>query len=506
MKVRASWWAIAAGALWAVAAQGTVSCHALFSDGMVLQRGRRVPIWGRADAGEQVTVQFQGQVVAVAAEGGRWQAWLAPLAPGGPDNLVIAGARNTLIIRDVLVGDVWLCAGQSNMAISLSLCEGGPQAAAAANDANLRLLTVPRDYHSSPRRDLPTRWLAARPETAADFSGLGYFFGRQMAASQEVPIGLINASYGGTGIESWMSAEALRRAGIAEILELYARGRQAFPSLARRAQELLAEWRQQAMAAQMAGKLPPAAPEEDAKRVPTVLHNAMVAPLTPFGLAGVLWYQGESNASQPQYYRALLTALIRDWREQWGQPELPFLFVQLPGYDAPGVLPDSWALVREAQLAVSLTEPAVAMVVTADLGEADNLHPRRKEPIAERLALAARALVHGEEIESSGPVYQTMSSDGRRLRIKFDHVTGGLQAAGGTVQGFTIAGADGQFLPALATIEGDGVWLWNLKIEHPVAARYGWGNVPNGNLYNGAGLPASPFRTDDLRGEQGPAR
>ncbi|NUQ01893.1 MAG: response regulator [Armatimonadetes bacterium] len=301
-------------------------------------------------------------------------------------------------------------------------------------------------------------------------------------------------------------AEALRRAGIAEILELYARGRQAFPSLARRAQELLAEWRQQAMAAQMAGKLPPAAPEEDAKRVPTVLHNAMVAPLTPFGLAGVLWYQGESNASQPQYYRALLTALIRDWREQWGQPELPFLFVQLPGYDAPGVLPDSWALVREAQLAVSLTEPAVAMVVTADLGEADNLHPRRKEPIAERLALAARALVHGEEIESSGPVYQTMSSDGRRLRIKFDHVTGGLQAAGGTVQGFTIAGADGQFLPALATIEGDGVWLWNLKIEHPVAARYGWGNVPNGNLYNGVGLPASPFRTDDLRGEQGPAR
>lgn len=478
-------------------AAALVQCPSLFSDGAVLQQGGPVPIWGTAAPGEQVTVQLQGQYAAATATDGTWRVTLNPLDPGGPENLVIAGERNTLIIRNVLVGEVWLCAGQSNMAYRLALCEEGAQAVAAAANPNLRLFQVPKDRSNRPRSDVAAGWAPAAPETAADFSGVGWYFGRALQAARRVPVGLIDASFGGTPIEAWMSLAALQRAGYEDILDLHARAATHYAEADRAFRRKLKEWSESAAAARANGGAVPEAPDDALARLPSVLYHAMIRPLQPFALRGVCWYQGESNAPRAWQYRALLSALIGDWREGWRNERLPFLIVQLPGYQG-GQPETSWAEVREAQLMVSLTEPDTALVVTCDLGESDNLHPRRKEPVGERLAAAARGLVYGEALDFAGPVYETVEIDGQRARVRFAGATGGLVAKGGPLTGFTIAGADGRFVAARASLEGGTVLVWSPAVPAPVAVRYGWANAPAGNLGNGRGLPASPFRTDDF--------
>ncbi len=494
--VRWAWGLLLAGLLTSPSL-ATVTCAPVFSDHLVLQRELPVRIWGQADDGETVTVQFQGQAVATTAKDGAWAVRLAPLKPNGADNLVVSGDRNTVIVRDVLVGDVWLCSGQSNMALPLARTIGGPAAVNGATNRRLRLLKVPRRHHDQPTAELRARWVECRPDTAAEFSAVAYYFARALQPAVDVPIGLIDASYGGTPAESWLSAEGFNRSGSDELVTVYQRGLAAYDPAVRRDTKAHADWQRLVAAARRDKKPPPFEPDEDAKRIPAVVYNAMIAPLAPYSLRGVLWYQGEANAPRARLYRSMLAALIRDWRAAFRAPELPFLLVQLPACAVSGGVEGDWAELREAQLLTHLAEPRSALVVTCDLGESDTLHPLRKAPVGERLALAARAVCFGEKVAFSGPLYQSMSVDGQRVRLQFAHAVQGLVSRGGPLTGFLVAGRDGRFQAAEAVIENDQVLVWSSQVPQPAAVRYAWADNPEANLANGAGLPASPFRTDD---------
>ncbi|MBP6965627.1 MAG: sialate O-acetylesterase [Armatimonadetes bacterium] len=428
-----------------------VKPNVLFSDGAVLQQGMRVPVWGTASEGERVTVEFQGQKVGAAAHGGYWIVHLNPLKAGGPYAMRING----LEIRNILVGEVWVCGGQSNMVFQLQRCENGEAAAASSADPMLRLFTVPQSDRVGP---IEASWKECGPETAGTFSGVGYFFGRDLRKSLKVPVGLISSCVGGTPAEAWTSREVLRaNADFAYMLT---------------------------------------APVRSGKGRPAALYNAMIAPLLPYGIKGAIWYQGEANATRALEYRSLFPAMIKNWREAWGQGDFPFLFVQLAPFASPN--PEgAWAELREAQLLTMRTVPNTGMAVITDVGEEKDIHPKKKEPVGGRLALAARAIAYGQPITYSGPIYKAMKVEADKVIISFDHVDGGLKAAGGELTGFTIAGADGVFVPAKAEIRrGIGLVVTSPDVPKPAAVRYGWSNWMVVNLYNEAGLPASPFRTD----------
>jgi sialate O-acetylesterase len=445
-----------------------VKLHALFTPGAVLQREAEVPVWGTADPGESVKVSFAGQTHATVARNGQWMVKLAPLPAGGPHVLTVEG-DNKIEVPDVLVGDVWLCSGQSNMELRLQQTEDGRRRAAAANVPELRFFTVPMNLQNAPQRDVAAAWEKCDPKTAARFSAVAYYFGRELHAATKVPVGLIQASVGGTKIDAWTAREGLSGATADRFKAL--------------------ETREAARGAR---------PERAAsRRRPSVLYNGMIAPLVPCALRGVAWYQGESDAGDPAGYALALPKMIKGWRSDFGR-ELPFLIVQLPPWESPEG--QQWAPLREVQRAVALETPKCALIVTTDCGDARDIHPKRKEPIGQRLALAARALANGEEITWSGPMFRRATFGGGRATLRFDQVGGGLvaqDAPDGRLDGFTIAGANQRFVPAEARIEGDAVVVTSEQVPEPAAVRYAWANTFNANLWNQAGLPASPFRTDD---------
>ncbi|MEO6184627.1 MAG: sialate O-acetylesterase [Verrucomicrobiota bacterium] len=488
------WWVASAGTFFA---QAEVKPHVLFSNGAVLQRGLAVPIWGSANEGEKITVQFNGQEISTTAKNGRWLVRLKPIQAGGPFTLTIKGA-NTITLTNIWGGEVWLCSGQSNMGFQLSRAENAAQAMATAGDSQLRLFSVPHEAADSPRQDISGAWQESTSQTASNFSAVAYFFGRDLRRALKVPVGLIDSSVGGTPAEAWTSRETLAAdPELKKVLELYAANVRLFdPEKAsadfKNASQKHAE---KVKAATLAGKTPPVAPKKathpgaTAKR-PAGLYNAMIAPLQPYALAGVIWYQGEANSGRAEQYQVLFPALIRNWRQAWGQGDFPFLFVQIAPYAQ--MKPE----IREAQLITAQRVPRTAMVVTTDVGEETDIHPKKKEPVGARLALAASALAYGEKIEFSGPVYASMKTQGAKVILSFTHVGGGLMAKRGDLKGFKIAGVDGNFVPATANIDGDTVVLSNASVKNPAAVRYGWDRVPEVNLFNKDGLPATPFRTD----------
>ena len=440
-----------------------VSLHPLFSDGAVLQRGTDVPVWGTAADGEAVTVRIQGKTASANTAGGRWRVVLSDLRAGGPFELTVSGA-NTIRIRDVHVGEVWVCAGQSNMALPLAACEEPQAAIAASANPQLRFFNVPMTGAREPLDTVPGSWQECGPATVSAFSGVAYYFGRDLQKALGVPVGLIHASVGGTPAETWMSRKTLESGAPAPA--------------------------------------PPAGEAADGPLpldAPSAYYNGMIAPLMPFAIRGVVWYQGESNCVRAYEYRFVFEALIRNWREDWKRGDFPFLFVQLASWDPGPQCGTVVAELRDSQLAVARKVRNTAMAVITDAGDAQDIHPKKKEPVGARLALAARAVAYGERIVYSGPLYKSMTMEKNGIRLAFDPLGGGLVARGGALTGFTAAGPDGAFVPATAEIRGDGVVVTAPGLSNPVAVRYGWANFPDGNLFNQEGLPASPFRTDDFR-------
>jgi sialate O-acetylesterase len=480
------------------AARAEVKPNSLFSDGAVLQQGVAVPVWGTAKDGEKVTVKFQEQTVTATTKDGRWLVRLKPLKSGGPFTLTVAGESNTLTITNVLVGEVWLGSGQSNMAFQLSRAANAAEAIAAARDPQLRLFTVPRAALDTPSTDAAASWEESSPETAAKFSAVAWFFGRDLRKALHVPVGLIHSSVGGTPAEAWTSRAALEAdPELKQILERYADSVKSYdPEAAAAKHKRALEQHKAAVAkAKAAGEKAPAAPRAPADPNqgtgrPSCLYNGMIAPLEPYAIAGAIWYQGEANAGRAAEYQKLFPAMIQNWRQVWGQGDFPFLFVQIAPHQ--GMTPE----IREAQLRSWQKVPHTAMAVITDIGNETDIHPTQKEPVGARLALAARAIAYGEKITYSGPVYQSMKVEGARAVLSFTHLGTGLLAKGGDLKGFTIAGADGSFTSATAVIEGDKVSVSSPTVAKPVAVRYGWVNTPDVNLFNKEGLPATPFRTD----------
>lgn len=618
----------------------------LFVEHAVLQQGREIPVWGLASPGEKVTVTVADQTQATTANAeGHWRVNLTALPAGGPYAVEIKG-ENAITLKDVLVGEVWICSGQSNMERQLGPRPpqkpilGWEEAVATANFPQIRHFGAAQSTAPKPKFSVKGEWAVCTPQTAADFSAVGFFFGRALHRAKQVPVGLIHSSWGGTIVEAWMSRQALEQfPGFGETLrqlderaanpEAAARnylqavdawyrsadsGTRMTPSWSspdapsedwtemklpttwetaglegldgvvwfRKTIELPAGWG----AAEAMLNLGPiddvdttwvngvrvggtelwntsrhytvpagllksgknvvairvldtsgnggiwgngehltltrgsAATETDqialdgpwfykigvrfergssrppvnisgSANVPTVLYNGMIAPLLPYAIRGVIWYQGEANAEHAREYRDLFPGMITDWRQKWGQGDFPFLYVQIAPFN--GMNPE----IREAQLLTLNRVPNVAMAVTTDVGDAGDIHPANKQPVGERLALAARVLAYGEKIVYSGPEFTRFDKDGAKIVIQFKHVGGGLVAqGGGSLTGFTVAGSDHVFQPAKAEIKGDTVVVTSDAVAQPLAARYGWSDVPQGNLFNKEGLPASPFRTD----------
>lgn len=634
-------------------ARADVRLPALISDGMVLQTGVPVRVWGWAAEGEKVSVSLRGQTATADTRGGRWSVMLKPLDPGGPFELKIAG-KNTIVVKDVAIGEVWVCSGQSNMEWPLSKSHDPDADIGAPADPLLRSFTVGRQLAEAPASEVSSgKWESATPATRGSFSAVGFYFARALRAARKVPIGLIHTSWGGTPAEAWTSRSALQAWGLSEdafaklapptpaAREAYqkrleewtragrptgefddpgvseaakswslattdARGwrtlalptaweklgpelevdggfwfrkevtvpagwagkelelslgavddadttyfngavvgstgaevpnhwqvkrRYRIPAAAVRAGRALiavrvwdhggeggfmgsagemwlgpvgadstarvslaGEWRFQAERTRLTMPSPPGLDQN----VPSVLYNGMIAPLLPYTIKGAAWYQGESNAGRAAEYGGLLTALIGNWRKDWQLGSFPFLIVQLAPYLAiePEPGESGWAEVREAQARVAREVENVGLAVITDVGDEKDIHPRKKQPVGERLALAARKIAYGEQIVASGPTLRSATVEGSRIVVRFDNVGKGLVQRGDRLAGFAIAGKDEKFVNAQASIDGDRVVVQSPKVTAPAYVRFGWANYPVVNLWNADGLPAVPFRTD----------
>ena len=437
----------------------------IFSDGAVLQRNQPLPIWGQGEPDTMVTVDFDQQHgQATVGADGWWRVNLAAHAAGGPYTLSASSVGRTVTVRDVLCGDVWLCSGQSNMQMSTGECVGGEQAAAESTGfPHLRLLTIGKGGADQPQRTFPrspgASWKSATPESAGKFAAVGYFFAQSLLQDptlKDVPIGLIDSSFGGTAAEAWTPPENLT-----------------WESVGQRSESMFG-------------------------LAPSTLFNAMIAPLVSAGLSGVLWYQGESNAGHPEVYARVLTSMVQGWRQHWDRPDLPFFIVELPPYaDKIGSHYYTW--LREAQASVARNVPRCDLVVTLNTTDGFNLHPRDKQEIGRRAALLARRDVYGEKIVAQGPVFQRAKHDGTRLSIAFDPQGDALVSRHPErLDGFQLAGTDGAYFFADAVIQGDEVVVESPHVPSPETVRYAWLGVPTADLVNRDGLPAAPFRTDSL--------
>ena len=487
-------------------ARADVRLPTIFSDHAVLQQGIALPVWGWADPGEEVTVTLAGQTRQVKASAdGAWRVTFDALKPGQTLTLAVKG-KNTLAVQDVLAGEVWLGSGQSNMAMTVNRCNDLGKELAAANIPAIRMFTVERVVGTEPKSDCKGQWIVCASNTVGNFSATAYFMGRELQQKLGVPVGLINSSWGGTPIEAWTSADALAAVPAFKPLLDQWTARTATPWDKEKAmagyEKQVAAWKEKAKAAKAAGKESPRAPKKPVDprldpHHPANLYNAMIAPLIPYAIRGAVWYQGESNANDltAPLYGLQLETKIADWRKRWGS-EFPYAWVQLPNFRASD---RHWPLVREGMLR-TLKEPKTGMAITMDIGEAGDIHPKNKQDVGRRLALWALGSVYGQKVASiCGPLPAGHAIKGGEVVCSFTHADGGLVAKGGELKGFILAGADQKWVPANARIVGDTVVVSHPDVKVPVAVRYAWAADPVCNLFNGVGLPASPFRTDTFQ-------
>ncbi len=481
---------------------------ALIDHHMVVQRNAEYPVWGWADPGEKVTVRFNGrQGSAVTGPDSLWKITLAPMKAGGPHEMRIEG-RNRITLYNILVGDVWVCSGQSNMEWPVKYSANPQEEIWNGAHPKIRLFEAKKAGRSDPKTDCQGQWQECTPQTVGEFSGVGYYFARTLKDSLDIPIGMIQAAWGGTNIHTWTSRAALEaNSDVRYILEGWEPVIDGKPREMELHYDAVAGWFEYCFV-QMSRRQPygniPEAPKgfDRALWAPGWLYNAMIAPIAQYPTAGAVWLQGEGDAGRAHVYRTLLRTLIGDWRNQWNQPEMPVIVVQLANVHNPHPEPreSAWAELREAQyLATKL--PKVGMAVTHDIGQAEDVHYKNKQEAGRRAALAALHSAYGRSIVHSGPIYKSMRAEGKRISLSFGHIGGGLVArAGEPLTGFAIAGEDRKFVWAEARIEGDDIIVWSDKIDEPIAVRYAWDDNPVCTLYNAEGLPAASFRTDDWPG------
>lgn len=482
---------------------------AIFSDHMVLQHGRPLPIWGRAAPGERITVAFGDVRAESVADGdGKWLVTLPELAIDGVGGELSVTGESAITLRDVVVGEVWLCSGQSNMEFGVDNVRDADVEIAAATQPQIRHFQVQRNIAESPADSVPGEWQVCSPETVGKFTAVGYFFARNIRATLDVPVGLIHSSWGGTPIEAWMSeAKVKSDSALGTVLDRRRKLIRDYPAAKDKFDEELAAWEREAAAAKSEGKpfdvrrpRDPVGPGHP--YMPITLYNGMIHPLVPFAMRGVLWYQGEANAgttSQTNEYQKLFPALISQWRDEWGQGDFPFYYVQLANFRAceeQSLQGTSWAFLREAQT-MALSTPNTGMAVAIDIGNPDDVHPNNKQEVGRRLALIALAKTYGRpDVVYSGPTYKFAVRDGNGWLIHFDHADG-LIATGPKPTGFQIAGSDENFVEATAVLLSNGVVRVHAdSVRDPQWVRYAWLNSPEANVYNAAGLPMVPFRTD----------
>ncbi len=478
-------------AAFAATLHGAVKLPSVISDHMVLQQAVPVRIWGTADPGEAVRVDFQGQTVTTKARGnGKWEAWLRPLSAAGPLELTIA-ASNIITIHDVLVGEVWLGSGQSNMEFVLANANNHEEEIARASYPLIHLFHVRKIVADQPAEDVAGTWEVCSPQSVPRFSAVEYFFGRHLHQTLHVPMGLIESDWGGTPAEAWTSHPALESdPALKFALDNWERVLANYPAAKERYNQAVAK-------AKADGTRPPNAPQGPGHpNTPAGLFNGMIAPLVPYAIRGVIWYQGEANASEANAYRyrRLFADMIQDWRNRWGEGDFPFLFVQLANFKSN----QWWPVLRESQTE-TLRLQNTGMALAIDIGESNDIHPKNKQDVGKRLALAALHVAYGQTGEYSGPMFSAAVPEGGRMRVYFTHAAG-IQAKGGAeITGFTIAGTDGTFVPAEARIDGETIVVSNPQVSDPTAVRYAWADDPICNLINSAGLPAVPFRSDHPR-------
>lgn len=484
-----------------------VGLNPLFNHNAVLQQGIPVPVWGSAAPGEKVTVSFAGQTKSAVATNGLWSVRLEPMkAETNPASMTISGASNTVTLTNLLVGEVWLCSGQSNMERQLGLRKGQKPLenweaeAASANYPMLRHFLVKQTISTNPLSEVAGNWQVCTPQTVTNFTAVGYYFGRDLQKDLKVPVGLLHVSWGGTPAETWTRWEVMEtNPALSAILPRYSNEIATYAErLAKyqadepKLQEEYTNAVAKALAEAKPTPRPPSPPRDPLKtqNSPSRLFNGMLHPVIPYAMRGVIWYQGESNGGRAKEYRDLFPAMIADWRALWGQGGFPFLYVQVAPFKNMG--PE----IREAQLLTLAKTTNTAMVVITDHGDANDIHPTEKEPVGQRLALAARAIAYGQALEYSGPLFQGVAFRGAQAVVSFAHAGTGLVSKGGELKGFEIAGADGNFVPASAAIDGTNVVVSSPQVPAPTAVRFGWANVPDVNLFNAEGLPASPFRSN----------
>jgi sialate O-acetylesterase len=498
-----------------LAASAEVQLPAVLGDHMVVQQGKPVAVWGWAGKCEPVTVRFNGQEKKVTAGiDGKWRVVFDPLEAGGaPLELVVRGAKSPeVVVKDILVGEVWLCSGQSNMEMAMGWLPNPVPEILRADHPAMRLFLVPKHTAARPRDDVDATWKPCTPDSVWSFSAVAYYFGLELHKRLGVPVGLIESAWGGTDIEPWTPPAGF--AAMPEVRSLLDKQEERYAEFRGSLGKVLPAWETWARESRkaLAAKAPlppepelPANPYDD-PQAPTTLYNGMIHALTPFPIRGAIWYQGENNRNDGLLYEKKMEALIRGWREVWRLGDFPFYYVQLAPYNyaynretPSGDIPDflRLPLIWEAQRN-ALRLPNTGMAVIADIATLNDIHPTDKRDVGYRLSLWARARTYGEKtLVCSGPLYKSMTVDGNLARLFFDHVGGGLISNDGQpLRWFEVAGEDRTFYKAEAEVAGDTVVVWSSRVPSPKAVRFGWHQLAVPNLANKEGLPASPFRTD----------
>lgn len=495
------------------AVSAAITLPAIIGSHMVLQRNQALPIWGWGNPGEEVTVSFAGKTVKTTCnQEGSWKVVLEALpASKDPRTMTITGS-NTLEIKDILVGEVWICSGQSNMGMNVNSCWNADLEKATAKYPEIRLVTVGNIGSQEPQTTFDGGWERCSPDNVGGFSAVGYFFGRTVYQMIDVPVGLINNAWGGSACEAWVRRDLLADKELyAPLLERWETTEKTYDPEKEKSQyeEKLAQWEVQAKVARSGGKPVPNRPRTPKNPLigqhrPANLYNSRLLPLVPFAIRGAIWYQGEANAGRAYQYRDLFPLMIQNWREVWGQGDFPFYWMQLADFtdetDKP--VEANWAELREAQTMTLDKLPQTGQAVITDLGDAANIHPKRKQEAAFRLARLALANEYGIQIPSQSARFDSMKVENGKVDVHFTGVNDRLVTVDyRDLRGFALAGADQQWVWAEAKITGkDTVQVWSPEVPEPAAVRFAWANNPVANLYDTAGLPVTPFRSDDWPG------